>query len=110
MLSITCNFGYYLINFYIKYIPGDFYVNQIVNSLSESMANGPLSIIVIQLFSVKNGYFINLVFCGMSCMLIFLSTVRHWDMIIPFAVLGAKSSISIAFCFLYFSTIQFFDS
>lgn len=58
MLSTTCNFCYYLINFFIKYIPGDIYVNQLVNSLSEAFANGPLMLVVASLFTTKNGYFL----------------------------------------------------
>ena len=27
VMSITCSFSYYLINFYIKYLPGDIYTN-----------------------------------------------------------------------------------
>lgn len=47
IMSITCSFSYYLINFYIKYLPGDIYTNQIVNSISECIANGGASALLI---------------------------------------------------------------
>lgn len=38
------------------------------------------------------------------------ATMKGVTWLVPLAVLGAKASISVAFCFLYFSTLQFFPS
>lgn len=110
ILNISCNFIYYLINFYIKYIPGDIYLNQIINSVAESVANGPLSVIVASLLPIKKNYFFCFVTCAISCSFIYVSTEKQWTDMIPLTVLMAKSSVTIAFCALYFSTLQFFPS
>lgn len=47
IMAIACSFSYYLINFYIKYLPGDIFLNQIVNSISESISNGGASMILL---------------------------------------------------------------
>jgi hypothetical protein len=109
MMAVTCSFSYYLINFYVKYLPGSIYTNQIVNSLSESIANG-LAVVVVAILSIKRGYFASYLICGISAFLVILSESSGTDSLIPIAVLGAKAGISIAFCFLYFSTVNYFES
>lgn len=37
VMYITTSFSYYLINFYIKYMPGDIFTNQAANSLAEAL-------------------------------------------------------------------------
>ena len=43
---------------------------------------------------------------------IFVIIIEYFDIVwaIPIAVLGAKAGVSIAFCFLYFSTVNYFSS
>jgi hypothetical protein len=37
-LLSAVSFNYYLVNFYLKYIPGNVYVNTVVQSLAEATA------------------------------------------------------------------------
>jgi hypothetical protein len=72
MMAITCSFSYYLINFYVKYLPGSIYTNQIVNSISESVSHGS-AILVLKLFHIKRGYLFSFILCGFSCILVIVS-------------------------------------
>lgn len=110
LLCISCNFCYYLLNFYIKYIPGDIFVNQTINSISEAFAVGPLAVIISAFFSVKTSYVLTLALCAISCLAILMSIQLKWVDVIPFSVLGAKASVTTPFCILYFSTLQFFST
>ena len=105
-MNITCSFCYYLINFYVKYIPGSIYTNQIVNSLSEVVANA-FALAVVNKFGIKSGFAISYLACALACILVMVSTD---GILIPIGVLGAKASITIAFTFLYFSMVNYFDS
>lgn len=42
--------------------------------------------------------------------MVIIAETYQLDWMIPFAVLGAKAGISIAFSFLYFSTVYYFPS
>lgn len=70
IMAIACSFCYYLINFYVKYLPGSIYTNQLVNSLSESTAHA-LSAVVVQCLSVKKGFG----FAYLSCILASLMVI-----------------------------------
>ena len=108
-MAVTCSFSYYLINFYVKYLPGNIYTNQTVNSWSECIAH-LLSLWVLKLFSIKNGYFFSYLLCALSALVVILSEYSGVEHLIPIAVLGAKAGISVAFCFLYFTTVNYFES
>jgi MFS family permease len=68
-MAVACSFSYYLINFYVKYLPGDIFTNQIVNSVSESFANlcAPLLLFVT---STKKGFAFCFLACAIACMLV----------------------------------------
>uniref|UniRef100_A0A7S3CJF9 Uncharacterized protein n=1 Tax=Strombidium rassoulzadegani TaxID=1082188 RepID=A0A7S3CJF9_9SPIT len=109
VMAVTCSFNYYLINFYVKYLPGNIFTNQIVNSVSESVAHG-LSMVVLAMLSIKKGYLCSFFVCAFSALLVIGSESSGMDWLVPVCVLGVKASISIAFCFLYFSTVNYFPS
>lgn len=71
-MAITCSFSYYLINFYVKYLPGDIYTNQIVNSVSEAFAHG-FSVVVVIIMSTKKGFASGYATCAVSCILVMYS-------------------------------------
>jgi len=110
-MSASCSFCYYLINFYIKYIPGNIYTNQIINSLSESAAQGG-SLVLLKLFNIKWGFGLSYLITAASCVLVIFVQMHggedNW--VIPFAVLGAKFGITSAFCYLYFAQVNYFIS
>lgn len=108
-MYITSSFSYYLINFYFKYLPGSVYTNAVVNSLSEAAAQ-TFSIILLKFMSVKKGFAFSFILCGISCMVVVFAEATGSDRLIPIAILGAKIGVSSAFCYLYFSMVEFFDS
>lgn len=108
-LAITCSFCYYLINFYVKYIPGNIFTNQIANSIAESIAHGA-SCIVVTVLSIKKGFISAFSACNLSSFLLLFATLYDVAWLIPVTVLGAKAGIAVAFAFLYFSTVSYFRS
>ena len=52
-LFCAASFNYYLINFYMKYIPGNVYINTIVASLSEAISTF-LSGLIVKLLGPRN--------------------------------------------------------
>ena len=108
-MAIACSFGYYLINFYVKYLPGSIYTNQVVNSLAESGAHAA-SVIVVTVLSVKRGFSTAFVICMVACVMVIFAEMYNSSWMIPVSVLFAKAGISVAFCFLYFSTVNYFPS
>ena len=108
MIATSCSFCFYLINFYVKYLPGDIYTNQIVNSVAESASNG-VAIVLVAVIGVKRGFVSSFVSCLIACIVVMYAEAYEHTWIIPFGVLGAKSGITIAFCFLYFSPSRYFE-
>ena len=46
----------------------------------------------------------------LSSLLLMISVMTQVSKLVPILVIMAKFSISVAFCFLYFSSVQFFDT
>ena len=108
-MAIACSFCYYLINFYVKYLPGNIFTNQIVNSLAEAIAHtSPL--ILTKLMSQKKGFATGFITCAVSSFLVMIAEFYESQSLIPVGVLGAKAGIAVAFVFLYFSQVSFFQS
>ena len=109
LMIITCSFSYYLINFYVKYLPGDIFTNQIVNSLAEGVAHAASAVVVL-IMSTRKGFAAGYGVCAISCVIVMYSQFYDSSWLIPIGVLGAKAGISVAFCFLYFSQVNYFTS
>ena len=107
LMAITCSFSYYLINFYVKYMPGDIFTNQIVNSLAETAANST-AFLIIRALSIKKGFATCYIACAIACMLVMAAETRGMDWLVPFGIIIAKYSISVAFCFIYSAPPSFF--
>lgn len=108
-MACACSFSYYLINFYVKYLPGDIYTNQIVNSISESFSNAS-GMFVVMLMSQKKGFAISYLGCAISCALVLIAESTEANWLVPVAVIMAKSTITVAFSLLYFTIVDFFES
>jgi len=108
-MSVTCSFSYYLINFYVKYLPGNIYTNQIVNSISEAAAHA-FSTVLVTILSIKRGFAACYITGAIACMLVMYAEMHSISWLVPIGVLGAKAGVSCAFCFVYFSTVNYFES
>ena len=87
LLSVA-SFGFYVINFYLKYIPGNVYVNTMVSSISQS-ASGYLSGVIVLKLGAQNGMCVSFGVCFLSCILLMAAEASQWVSVIPFAVLAA---------------------
>lgn len=76
--------------------------------MAESAANG-VAIVLVAVIGVKRGFVSSFVSCLVSCIVVMYAEVYEHTWIIPFGVLGAKSGITTAFCFLYFSPSRYFE-
>lgn len=67
---LSGSFNYYLISYQLKYLEGDLYINSIVSSLSEIVAN-ITSAISIYFFGLKNAFMISFILAaaGMLCLI-----------------------------------------
>jgi len=108
-IGVGCSFQFYLVNFYIKYLPGDFFTNQMCNSLAEAGAQF-ITLTLIRYMSVKKGLVISFFITGVSCLIVMISESLEFEHLIPIAVFGVKAGVSVAFGYFYFSTINYFRS
>ena len=106
-LFCAASFNYYLLNFYLKYMPGDLYTNSIVSSLSEAVAHILAGWIVTKVGPV-NGLSFALFLATLSAFSLWVCTAKDWLEPVPFTVLAAKFGTGGAFAMLYMSTLQFF--
>jgi nitrate/nitrite transporter NarK len=109
MFSAT-SFNYYLINFYLKYIPGNVYVNTMVASLADCVAHICIGALVKKLGSKNSftGSFLITVIAG-TLLWIFESR-EELTSDVPIVVLAAKFGAAAAFAMLYISTLSYFPS
>ena len=114
----AASFNYYLINFYLKYIPGSIYLNTAVSSLAEwfsTLISGFLAILI----GSKNGFSVSFAICSISGIVLLIiensqdaTSCENIDAAntsalcenneeanpsIPYIVLAAKFGISLAF-------------
>ena len=108
-MYIGCSFGYYLINFYVKYMPGDIFTNQITNSLSEAAAN-LMPVCMIKFMSAKRGLSMAFFISACACGVVMFASFNKDETFVPIGILGAKAGVSIGFSFLYFASINFFEN
>lgn len=72
VMAVACNFVYYLINFYVKYLPGDIYTIQIVNSLAESFSQ-LFPLFIGRYVSNKKGFAISYFGAGIACFAVMIA-------------------------------------
>ena len=108
MFSAT-SFNYYLINFYLKYIPGNVFINTSVAAIADFVAHVGVGFIV-RMIGNKNAFTLSfLITFGAGAILWYLEDHEKVDDV-PYVVLGAKFGASAAFAMLYMSTICYFPS
>ena len=98
----TSSFNYYIMTFYLKYIPGNLYVNTSLASLSEVCAYIG-SGIVIDKFGVKLGFIISFILAAAGGIFLVIFFQAEGALIAVF-VLFAKFGISFAFNISYLAT------
>jgi hypothetical protein len=105
-LWIACSFSYYLINFEMKYIKGDLYINSIFGSLADCMAYGS-SAFILKKIGLKNTLIVSYAL-GMSGMLcLFLSQTERQQWLTLF-ILVSKFGISCSFNIVWVANFQMF--
>ena len=103
-LFSAASFNYYLLNYYLKYMPGNIYTNSIVSSLAETFAHYAAGWLVLKIGSIH-------VLTGTNAMAAAAATVLwicaafSWLSVVPFSVIAAKFGTGGAFAALYMSTL-----
>ena len=87
-LFSAASFDYYLINFYLKYIPGNVFVNTIVSSVSSGIATFLSGSLVIK-FGSRNGMGLTFGLCCIAGAVLLMAESSEWLSGIPFTVLVA---------------------
>jgi len=77
------------------------------NSWAEAGAQ-LITLTLARYLSVKKGLVISFMITGISCILVMISESLSIELMIPFAVLGVKAGVSVAFGYFYFSTVSYF--
>ena len=92
LMGITCSFCYYLLNFYVKYMPGNIFVNQIGNSLAEALSNG-IAYLLLRCMNIKRGYFLSFLICSIASLFLMIAVLSNLFEVVPVFILLTKSSI-----------------
>ena len=108
-LFSSASFNYYMINFYLKYIPGNIYVNSIIASLSESIST-LLSGLIVTLAGPRNSISLMNTMAGLSTVGLWAAEVNEWLGEVPALILLAKFGVCAGFAMLYMSTLVYFPS
>ena len=108
-LFCAASFNYYLLNFYLKYMPGDIYENSMISSISEAIAHYVAGYVVIKIGTVKTLTIANMM-ASIAGITLWFSTSADMTSIVPASVLAAKFGTGMAFATLYMSTLQYFPN
>ena len=103
------SFSYYLINFYMKYIPGNVFINTIVASIAESAASFVTGYIV-KLLGARNGITCTNAVAGVATVVLWLAEINGLVKEVPFFILLAKFGVCSFFAMMYISTLLYFPS
>jgi len=108
ILWTVSSFDYYMINFQLKYIQGNVFLNSGFSSMSEAVAYG-LGGIMVQKMGTKNAFISAFMFsvAGSLC-LIFINPETVDQLVLAFFVLASKFGVSATFVMVYVVTLDFF--
>ena len=110
VLWLACAFGYYLIGFEIKYMPGNLYVNVLMSTTAEIMAKGT-ALSQSGRLGMKKSYYAGLLVAMVGCMLILMSNGRFESrFILGMCLFVAKFGIAFTFMINYLSITQLFPT
>ena len=108
-LFSSASFNYYLLNFFLKYVPGDIFTNSIISSVSEAIAHGIAGWIVLKVGPV-NGLTFSFFLAAASAAILWYCEASDNLGPVPFSVLAGKFGTGAAFAMLYMSTLHFFPN
>ena len=77
--------------------------------MSENVGN-ILPMIMIRYMSVQRGFTLALSTSGTACLIVLYSELYDAPALAPVGILGIKMGLSCAFSFLYFASIDYFES
>ena len=100
------SFNYYIITFYLKYIPGNVFVNTVLSCTAEILAYG-CSGVAMKKFGVKLSYMISFIVAATGGILLVIFFNAEGALIAVF-VLFAKFGIALTFNLCYLATPQMF--
>lgn len=109
VLWSVSSLDYYLISFFLKYIPGSIYVNATVSTLAEIVAN-MTSGAVYKFFGAKTAFVLCFTISAVGGFLIALMPSDANSLLEAFFVLVAKFGISFAFTMVYLITPGLFPT
>ena len=98
---------FYIIGFYIKYIPGDVFVNIIITSIADALSSIGAGVVSTWI-GAKKTLFLSFTLAALAGLaLIFSSESPHWTMVF---VLVTRYGINSAFTLCYIITADYFPS
>ena len=103
------SFSYYLLNFYMKYIPGNVYVNTIVASIAEAVSHF-ITLCLFKLLGARNSIITVNVVTGVATTVLWLAEVKGFIKEVPFFILLAKFGVVSFFTLMYLGTLVYFPS
>ena len=110
VLWLACAFGYYLINFEIKYMPGNLYVNVLMSTSAEVFAKAAAYTQQSRL-GLKKSYYAGLSVALLGCMLLLMSNGRFESrFILGLCLFVAKFGIAFTFMINYLSIVKLFPT
>ena len=102
----TSIIGFYIVNLYMPYVPGDVYINTFYSTLSENASN-LASGVIFGMISIKSSYFVGYSVSTLGGLLIMAGPTGH---MMGFLVLLAKFAITYVFNVVYMSTPKYFPA
>ena len=98
-----------MINFYLKYIPGNVYINTIIASLSEAIST-LLSGLIVKVAGPRNSITLVNLLAGIATIGLWIAEVNEWLEEVPGLILLAKFGVCAGYAILYMSTLIYFPS
>ena len=110
VLWLSCAFGYYLINFEIKYMPGNLYVNVLMSTFAEICAKAAAYTQVSKL-GIKRSYYAGLAVALIGCIMILGSEGKiESRIILGLCLFVAKFGVAFTFMVNYLSIMKLFPT
>ena len=103
------SFNFYLINFYLKYIPGNVYINTMVASIGEAIS-AAVAGSILQLLGPRNAIAFTSAISGLATVALWLAEVYGYINEVPLFILLARFGVSALFPIMYMSTLLYFPS
>ena len=103
------SFSYYLLNFYMKYIPGNVYTNTIVASIAEG-SSAFVAGYLVKFLGARNSITTTNAIAGVATVVLWLAEVKGFIKEVPFFILLAKFGVCSFFAMMYMSTLIYFPS